>query len=45
VQRDDIIRICQQVIDICTSYCLDRKGNSDESQAFFNRLIADFKRY
>ena len=35
----------QSVIDVVTSYSVDRDGNSVDSQAFFYKLIADHRRY
>lgn len=43
--KDEVNRICQAVIDINSTYTVDRKANGLESQVFFNKLLADFKRY
>ena len=43
--QDRIFEDCQHLTDILKDYCLDRQGNSAETEAFFCKLLADHARY
>ena len=43
--QEEVIADCSHFIDMLHSYCIDRKGNSPETETFFILLAADMTRY
>ena len=43
--EDEIVSDCSYFLDMVHSYCIDRKGNRNESETFFLMLAADLTRY
>ena len=35
----------KKIAEFISNYCVDRKANSRETEVYFYKLIADYKRY